>query len=129
MAGVFGPNINNKQDFLKQLETALAECPALIARHSLEDTLRSVQRQLDAIKKWIANDRQPTLEERKSLNVAQRMFREYEMTDEDDIDEFRALVSRIHSYVEFWPTDRVASDPHNNKYLFHSALDSEKENH
>jgi hypothetical protein len=24
MAGVFGPNINNKQEFLKQLETALA---------------------------------------------------------------------------------------------------------
>jgi hypothetical protein len=101
----------------------------LIARHPYEDTLRSVQLQLEAINKWIANDRQPTLEERKSLNMAQRMFREYEMTDEIDISQFRDLISGIHSYVEFWPTDRVASDEGNDEYLFHSALDSEKENH
>jgi hypothetical protein len=127
MAGLFGDTLNNKQDFLAQLERALKECPLLIARYPHEDTLRSVQLQLDAIKRWIANDRQPTLEERESLDIAQRMFREYEMTDEDDIAEFRLLVSRIHSYVEFWPTDRVAGDEGNSEY-FHSALDSEKEN-
>jgi hypothetical protein len=129
MAGVFGDTINNKQEFLEQFEIALRECPVLIARHPHEATLRSVQLQLNAIKKWIANDRQPTLEERKSLDMAQRMFREYEMTDEIDISQFRDLISGIHSYVKFWPTDRVASDENNDEYLIHSALDSEKENH
>jgi hypothetical protein len=129
MAGLFGSDINNKQDFLKQLETALAECPALIARHPQEDTLRSVQLQLEAIKKWIANDRQPTLEERKSLNMAQRMFREYEMTDEIDISQFRDRISSIHSYVRYWPTDRVANDENNDEYLFPHALDREKRDH
>jgi hypothetical protein len=129
MAGVFGSDINNKQDFLKQLEMALAQCPTLIARHPHEDTLRSVQLQLEAIKKWIANDRQPTLEERKSLNMAQRMFREYEMTDEIDIAQFRRLVSPIHGYVMYWPTDRVASDENNDEYLFPHALDREKRDH
>jgi hypothetical protein len=57
------------------------------------------------------------------------MFREYEMTDEIDISQFRDLVSGIHSYVEFWPTDRVASDENSDEYLFHDELDSAKENH
>jgi hypothetical protein len=129
MAGVFGDTINNKQEFLAEFEIALRECPALIARYPREGTLRSVQLQLNAIKKWIANERQPTLEERKSLDMAQRMFREYETAREVDILDFSDLIAGVHAYVKFWPTDRVASDENNSEYLFHSALDSEKENH
>jgi hypothetical protein len=46
-----------------------------------------------------------------------RMFREYEMTEDDALAEFRDLVSILHSYMETWPADRAAADPNNDDYL------------
>ena len=82
-----------------------------------EETLQVVLRQLEAIALWTANGRTPTQHERERLDMALRMFREYEMTDDVEIHALRDGVSVIHSYVEHWPNDIIASDPDNDDYL------------
>jgi hypothetical protein len=116
MAGIFG-EINSRADFFRELELAKKDVSRLLKRLPYEDTLRSISKQLDAIETWTANSRTPTKKERTSLDMRLRMFREYEMTDDVEIATFRRRVSGIHSYVELWPTDRIASDPDNAEYF------------
>jgi hypothetical protein len=117
MAGIFGENINGRTDFFRELATAKKDCEKLIQKLPFEDTLRSVQMQLEAIERWTANGRTPTPAERKSLDMSLRMFREYETTDDVEIADLRDEVSGLHSYVEEWPDDSVARDPNNDQYL------------
>ncbi|MFZ5892266.1 MAG: hypothetical protein ACOY0T_14505 [Myxococcota bacterium] len=117
MAGIFGDEINNRREFFEQLDLAERTCLDLVRRHPNEDALLAVQAQLAAVHFWTAHGRTPRVAERKSLDMALRMFREYEMTEDVEIAEFRGIVSGIHSYVEFWPTDAIASDPKNDQYL------------
>jgi hypothetical protein len=116
MAGIFG-KIKSRADFFRELELARKDVSRLLERLPHADTLRSISRQLDTIEKWTANGRTPTKKERTSLDMGLRMFREYEMTDDEEIATFRGRVAGIHSYIELWPTDRMASDPNNAEYF------------
>ncbi len=117
MAGIFGDQINNREQFFEQLSVAEKKSKELLQLHPGEDELVAVQRQFEAIRRWTDGGRRPTAKERESLDMGLRMFREYETTDDDALAEFRDLVSILHSYMETWPTDRVAADPDNDEYL------------
>jgi len=117
MAGIFGDEINNREQFFEQLGAAEKKCKELIHLHPEEDELVAVQRQFEAIRRWTDGGRRPTASERKSLDMGLRMFREYETTEDDALAEFRDSVSILQSYMEAWPTDRVAADPNNDEYL------------
>lgn len=117
MAGIFGDDINDRAQFFEQLALAEHECSALIQKHPDEEELVAVQRQLQAIRAWTHQGRTPTVKERESLDMGLRLFREYEMTDDDELAVFRDRISVLHSYLEAWPTDRVAADPNNDDYL------------
>lgn len=117
MAGIFGSEINSRSEFFEQLDLAERTCLELIGSHPTEDTLLAVQAQLSAIRLWTSNERTPRVAERKMLDMALRMFREYEMTEDVEISDFRSIISGLHSYVEYWPTDAIASDPNNDRYL------------
>jgi hypothetical protein len=117
MAGIFTDLINNRGDFFAVLNRARQDVARLLGRRRNDSTLQSVQKQLEAIEQWTSGGRTPTLTERKSLDMALRMFREFEMTADDDVRAFRRLVSGLHSYFEFWPDDKTASDPANDDYL------------
>jgi len=117
MAGIFGNDINNRAEFFQQLDRAIAECARLIQRLPDEDTLQSVALQLAAVRRFTQGGRTPRQSERESLDMALRMFREYEMTDDVEIHRFRGMISGIHNYVDYWPSDDVASDPNNDDYL------------
>jgi hypothetical protein len=122
MAGMFGDQINTRAEFFEQLKRAEQDCRRLQSRLPFEDTLASIATQLDAISRWTSKARTPTLEERKSIDMGSRMFREYEMTDDDDVRRLRSVVSGIDTYIKFWPDDRTAGDPNNINYLFFSDL-------
>jgi hypothetical protein len=117
MAGIFTDLINSRDDFFAILDRARQEVAGLLGRRPMDATLQSVQQQLEAVKQWTSNGRAPTLKERKSLDMALRVFREFEMTTDDEVRAFRPLVSGLHSYFEFWPDDATASDPNNDEYL------------
>jgi hypothetical protein len=117
MAGIFGDDVNNRADFFRKLSEVTDACRRLIKRLPHEDTLQAVLAQLQAIEVWTAHGRTPTERERGSLDMALRMFREYEMTDDVEIFELRGGVSAVHSYVEHWPSDAIAADSDNDRYL------------
>jgi hypothetical protein len=116
MAGIFG-KIDNRADFFRSLSEAIALNKSLIARLPQELTLKSVLSQLEAIAVWTAHGRTPTLAERKSLDLSLRMYRAFETSPDAEIDKLSNYSAGIHSYVDFWPSDLVAADPDNNKYL------------
>jgi hypothetical protein len=116
MAGIFG-KIDSRTDFFRALREAIALCKSLIARMPQELTLQSVLAQLEAIEVWTAHGRTPALAERKSLDLSLRMYRAFETSPDVEIDKLSTSTSGIHSYVDFWPSDLVAADPDNNKYL------------
>jgi hypothetical protein len=117
MAGLFGDDVNNRSDFLRKLPEVTEACRRLVKRLPHEDALQAVLAQLQAIELWTAHGRTPTQRERASLDMALRMFREYEMTDDVEIFRLRDGVSVLHSYVEHWPSDAIAGDANNNAYL------------
>jgi hypothetical protein len=120
MAGIFG-DINNRADFFRKLAEATTSCRRLIARFPRDLTLQSVLLQLETIAAWTGHGRVPSQLERKSLDLSLRMFREYETTDDDEIATLSNSSSMIHSYVEQWPSDVIASDPTNSQYLRQSS--------
>ena len=117
MAGIFGDDINSRRDFFAELEIAHATCRELIQKYPEDGTLVSVRRQLDAISQWTAKGRTPTSDERESIDMGIRVFREYEVTDDADLESFSRRVSVLHSYIKFWPHDEAAADENNDEYL------------
>jgi site-specific recombinase XerD len=117
MAGIFGDRINSRREFFSELAIAQASCRLLIEKYPEDATLVSVRLQLDAISQWTDNGRTPTADERESIDMGIRVFREYETTDDADLESFSRRVSVLHSYVKFWPTDKVAADDDNDEYL------------
>jgi hypothetical protein len=77
--------------------------------------IRSLQ--LDAISQWTASGRTPTVDERASIDMGIRVFREYETTTDADLESFRERISTPHSYVKFWPNDEAAADESNDEHL------------
>jgi hypothetical protein len=72
MAGIFGDQINDREQFFEQLSVAERRCKELIQLHPEEDELVSVQRQFEAIRPWTDGGRRPTASERKSLDMGLR---------------------------------------------------------
>src|SRR5262245_24019176 len=77
MAGVYG-EIHSRADFARVLDAALREGHALLAKQPGDPTIAVIVRQLEQIKAWTANDRTPTSDERRAIDIALRAAREFE---------------------------------------------------
>ena len=119
MAGIFGDEINSRQDFFQTLQQGKALVTLLVSKRPNEFNLKSVQTQIEAIEAWTANGRKPTLEERGKVALGYRLHREYEGTSDPEIYALKELASAIQNYVRHWPDDAVARDPNNE---WHRAL-------
>ena len=117
MAGVFGDAIHSRADFSRALSGARKKVGDALKRLPGDPTLESTRVQLEAIEKWIAHGRTPTLDERKSIDMGVRLYREFETTEDIDLYHLRNLIGEIGNYVLFWPDDHAAADPNNQQYL------------
>jgi hypothetical protein len=108
MGGVYG-EINSRADFHRVLNHATAIAKRLLATNPHDPTIGAIDRQLEAIKQWTMNGRDPTVAERKSLDMGLRATRELSDTGDPTIDEFTDQVQTLHNYVEDWPTDDQAA--------------------
>jgi hypothetical protein len=73
-----------------------------------DETLEVILKQLEAVKSWSANGRTPTKGERKSIDIAVRVAREYE-GDSDKYAWTRKLYG-LDAYVADWPSDERAAN-------------------
>ena len=113
MAGCF-EQINNREDFRREVDRAVILCAKFLKKKGRDPTLLSVEMQLKFIQERLKAGRTFTRKERKSINMAYKMHREYEeIRDDDEFYDFKELVSLIDLYMDFWPSDKLASDPKN----------------
>jgi hypothetical protein len=112
MAGSF-EQINNRQDFQRELDRARVLCAKYLGELPGNPTLLVVDQQLEYFQTLMRAGRNPTRDERKSIDMGTRMIREFESGYDEDFYKFKKLISVLDLYIEFWPSDKLASDPNN----------------
>lgn len=117
MAGSF-EQINNREDFRREVDRARHLCADFIKKKGGEPTLLSVDKQLEYIQGVLKAGRDPTRDERRSFDMSLRMNRRWEEIHDDvEFYKFKELISLLNLYVEYWPTDKLASDPKNRQKI------------
>ena len=66
--------------------------------------------QLGAMRRWSANDRSPTDEERKHVSIGLIAVRELVDTGDPAMDEYADWLAELNNYFEDWPTDKEAAE-------------------
>jgi hypothetical protein len=113
MAGCF-EHINNRKDFVREVDRALPLCKKYQKSKGAGNALVSVEKQLRFIQDRLSQGKKFTRKERKSIDMAYRMHREYEeIRDDIEFYEFKELISLLNLYMDYWPSDTLASDPDN----------------
>jgi hypothetical protein len=113
MAGCF-EQINNRMDFSHEVDRARVLCADFLKRKGKSPALLSVDMQLKFIQDRLKAKRSFSRKERKGIDMGLRMHREYEEIHDDvDFYEFKELISLINLYMDYWPSDALASDPDN----------------
>jgi hypothetical protein len=108
MAGVYG-QIDSRKDFHRVLDEAIKAAKKFLAKSPGDDTIESIDTQLDAIRRWTAQGGTPTEDERKSLDMGLRATRELEPATDPEMYEFVQKIYALDSYVEDWPSDEEAA--------------------
>lgn len=113
MAGSF-ENINTREDFKREVDRALDLCLHFLKRKGSDGTLRSVEKQLRFIQDRLNHRKAFTKKERKSIDMGYRMHRQYEeIHDDEEFYKFKELIQLLELYMDYWPSDKLASDPDN----------------
>jgi hypothetical protein len=115
MGGVYG-DINSRQDFHRVLQETIKKSKQLLARAPQDETLESIDTQLDAVMHWTAHGRDPTKDQRKSLDMGLRAVRELEPVPDQEMHEFVQNIYALSNYVEDWPTDDEAANATDDDY-------------
>jgi hypothetical protein len=117
MAGSF-EHINNLEDFRREVDRARCLCAEFIKKKDADPTLLTVDKQLEYIQGVLKAGRKPTRDERRSYDMGFRMNRRWEEIHDDvEFWKFKELISLLNLYIEYWPTDKLASDPKNRKKI------------
>ena len=107
MAGVYG-EINSRTDCHRVLSEALEITQGILVKQPNYAVIQRIHKELDAMKKWIENCREPSTSERKSVDVGLIAAREFENAK----GELAVLVDKLYclnNYFEAWPTDENAA--------------------
>jgi hypothetical protein len=109
MAGVYG-NIGSRADYFVTLDKAIQRSKALLAKQAQYSVIENIDMQLDAMRRWSANDRSPTDEERKRVSIGLIAVRELVDTGDPAMDEYADWLAELNNYFEDWPTDKEAAE-------------------
>ena len=92
MAGVYG-NTGSRADYFVTLDKAIQRSKALLAKQAQYSVIENIDMQLDAMRRWSANDRSPTDEERKRVSIGLIAVRELVDTGDPAMDEYAERIS------------------------------------
>lgn len=117
MAGVF-KQISSRQDFQSEVERARTLLARFLPLKGNDAVLVSVGKQLDFIHQILAEGREPTRQERKSITMGFIMMRRWEEIHDDiPFYDFQQLISLLNMYFQLWPSDKLAADPKNERKI------------
>ena len=100
-------HIQGRDDFRPLLDHVIQETKKLLLS-KVDDwpAIESIIMQLDAIRRWTANNRDPTLDERKSVNLGKLVAREFEPAPDKNIALLNEQLLDLADYVKRWLTDQ-----------------------
>jgi hypothetical protein len=107
MAGVYG-EIDSRAGFHRVLREATDIVRQRAAQAPNDPVMRRVAPQLDAMKRWTDGGREPTEDERRSIDVGLVSARELDGA-EGEMKDLSDKLDVLNNYFEAWPTDAEAS--------------------
>jgi hypothetical protein len=108
---MFSGSMANRKAFFDCLTETLGEIRRLRQVEANHPYWPMIQRQLEAIQQWTANSREPTIEERSSIQIGVLVERELEPPDNEDLADLNKRLKAVNLYFQIWPPDGV--DPEN----------------
>jgi hypothetical protein len=93
------PELNNRDDFFRMLESTTAEIDGLVAREPAYPVWGLLQRQLHAMRMWSADGLTPTPEQRERVWIGLAAERELAPAPDEAIDD---LITRLHLLNDAW---------------------------
>jgi hypothetical protein len=115
MAGLYG-EINSKLDYQRVLREATDVVTGILARTPNNAIMRSIHKQLAAMKRWTDSGRKPTEIERRNIDVG--LIAARELSDEaGEIGELAKKLFVLNNYFEDWPTDAEAARANDEDFL------------
>lgn len=96
--------IKLRDDWYRVLDEAIAETFNLLNRGP-DPYLESILAQLDAMKRWTADGREPTEAERKSMTIPMILTREFGSPSTDEIYNYTEKVKEVWFYFDQWLDD------------------------
>jgi hypothetical protein len=115
MAGVYG-EISSKGDFRRVLGEATLISRRILKQRPEYATMQRIQKQLDAMKRWSDNDREPTDGERRNIDVGLVAAREFS-GEAGELGELAQKLFALNNYFEDWPTDEEAASATDEDFL------------
>jgi hypothetical protein len=110
MAGVYG-EIDSRNDFFRVLGECQKFTGDLLRIQPKNRVIEVIDTQLDAMWRWTASGRQPTKDERKSIDISVHAIREIgDDTGDPATDAFVGKLHALNNYFEDWPTDDEAAN-------------------
>ncbi len=97
--------IQTRDDFLRVLADEVDRARRLEAEVPGLPLFGSLRRQLEAIQQWTADGREPTKDERKSIQMGMLIARELNPAPTDELEDFGGRVQELEFYFKHWRSD------------------------
>jgi hypothetical protein len=96
--------VKSRADFFKVLDDALQETKRIAGPSATWPPIESILDQLDAMKRWTANGRDPTKDERRSISIGLIASRELQGVP-DDLYDYVQKLHELSGYFKEWLAD------------------------
>jgi hypothetical protein len=98
-------HIKNRADFFRALAAAIQGANDLLKVAPGDGSVTSILRQLEMIRTWTENGRQPTKEERWKPKIGLQLSREFDGVSEPRISAWVELTGEVAAYFRHWLDD------------------------
>lgn len=98
-------DIQSRVEFFEVLSTALAQAKEFKAKAPDYWVWSNLEKQLEAMRGWTANNRAPSPIERRSVDIGTIAVRELEPAEELDLYRFTQRLHGLNYYFQYWPED------------------------
>ncbi len=98
-------HIKNRSDFFLVLDKAISASHALLKIAPSDGGVTSILRQLEMIRIWTANGREPTKDERWKPRIGLLLMREFDSQTDPAITSWAELCREVEGYLVHWLDD------------------------
>jgi hypothetical protein len=99
-------HIKSREDWFARLDESYRESIDILNRVK-DPHIESFLAQLDAMRRWTDNGRQPTVVERRSISIPKTLVREFQNPPTDELYDYTEKLREVAYYFWLWLEDDV----------------------